>query len=48
MKIHPGVAELLRTDGWTDRQADMVKSTVALYNFANKPKKRYMLRQDCL
>jgi hypothetical protein len=28
-----------RMDGWTERQTDMTKLTVAFRNFANAPKK---------
>jgi hypothetical protein len=27
-------------DGWTDRQADMMKLIVTFHNFANVPKKK--------
>jgi len=38
MKIHPMGAKLLHADRWTDRQADIMKLIVTLYNFANTPK----------
>lgn len=31
-------AKLLHADRWTDRQADIMKLIVTLYNFANTPK----------
>ena len=31
-------AEFFHADGWTDRQTDMTKQTVAFRNFANAPK----------
>jgi len=37
MKIRPVGAELFRTDGRTDGQAEMTKLTVALSNSANAP-----------
>jgi hypothetical protein len=38
MKIRPVGAELFHAEGRTDRQADMMKLTVAFLNFANAPK----------
>jgi hypothetical protein len=37
MKIRPAEAELLCTEGYTDRQTDMTKLIVAFYNFTNAP-----------
>jgi hypothetical protein len=51
MKIHLVEAELChadgRTDGRTDRQADVTKLMVAFRNFANAPKKKIHLLTQC-
>ena len=38
MKIRPLEADLLRVDGWIDRQAGTTKLIVPFRNFANAPK----------
>jgi len=42
MKICPVEAKLFHIDGWTDRQTDMTKPTVAFHNFANELKNSYL------
>lgn len=35
------VVPCVKKDGWTDRQIDMKKITVSVYNFANAPEKMH-------
>jgi hypothetical protein len=43
MKIHPGGAELFYADGQTDKQTGMTKVIVAFRNFANAPKRQFLV-----